>query len=322
MRDDTAQRVRAVLAEVQFIPNPSATTLKYGRSKTIGLVIPDISNPFFAEFVGAFEDLLIEIDHEVLLTSAQTPEKLLKSVRRMLMRQVDGAVLMGSEFDTEAVESLLLKNVPIATMDRRLVRAGCSDVSIDYERGSSEAVRHLASLGHKRIGYIAGSNGLHTTQIRKGAFAEAMREAGLIFDPALVRYGDFRITGGEASIMSLMHSAEPPTAVFTANDLTAFGAIQGIHRMGMVVPRDLSIIGVDDVLLCEVAQPPLSTLRIPRQRLAKGCAEALEYSKRNMVRAGTQILIPTELIMRESTARPSTRRMPQKKKRRVTTKKR
>lgn len=304
VREDTARRVQKILDESQFIPNPSATTLKYGRSKTIGLIVPDISNGFFAEFVGAFEDLLIEIDHEVLLTSAQTPDKLLKSIRRMLMRQVDGVVLMASEFETEAVEPLLLKNVPIVTVDRRHARIGCSDVSIDYETGTQQAVQHLASLGHSRIGYIAGLHGPHTTKVRAEAFAAALRGAGLSFDPALVRYGNYRINGGESTVPSLMTIASPPTAILTANDMTAFGAIQGLHRMGLSVPRDLSVIGVDDVVMSQVSQPPLSTIRIPRRRMARLCLEALDFSKDRVDQLGTQLSIPTELVVRESTAPP------------------
>lgn len=308
VREDTARRVQKILDESQFIPNPSATTLKYGRSKTIGLIVPDISNGFFAEFVGAFEDLLIEIDHEVLLTSAQTSEKLLKSIRRMLMRQVDGAVLMASEFETEAAEPLLLKNVPIVTVDRRHARVGCSDVSIDYETGTQQAVQYLASLGHRRIGYIAGSEGPHTTEVRRLAFADALRGAGLQYHPELVHYGNYRITGGEEAMPILMKATHPPTAILTANDMTAFGAIQGLHRMGLTVPRDVSIMGVDDVVMGQVSQPPLSTIRIPRRRLARLCLEAMDFSKEHADQMGTQLSVTTELIVRESTAAPNRRR--------------
>lgn len=304
VREDTAQRVRKVLEEVQFIPNPSATTLKYGRSKTYGLIVPDMLNPFFAEFFGAFEDLLVEIDHEVLLTSAQTPEKLLKSIRRMLMRQVDGAVLMASEFDTKSVEPLLRRRVPLTTVDRRTVYAGCSDVSIDYELGFAEAVRHLISLGHTRIGYIGGMKGPHTTEVRANAFKLAIRGAGVTLHPELMRHGNYRVSGGEREVTALMNSTEPPTAILTANDLTALGAVQGLHRHGLSAPHDLSVIGLDDILLSDVCQPPLSTIRTPRQRLAKVCLEALDFSKANIESLGIQLSVPTELIVRETTAPP------------------
>ncbi|MBW8749367.1 MAG: LacI family DNA-binding transcriptional regulator [Acidobacteria bacterium] len=314
VREDTAKKVRDVVSEAGFIPNPSAAMLKYGRSRTYGLVLPDLQNPFFGEFVGAFEDLLIDIDHEVLPIIVQTSDKLVKSVRRMLMRQVDGAVLVSSEFDTGAAEPLLLRQIPLVTVDRRTVQIGCSDVSIDYERGFAEAVQHLKTLGHKRIGYIGGTKGPHTSEVRANAFEQAIRGAGLTFYPGLTRRGNYQVTGGEAAIVSLMKTPAPPTAIITANDLTALGAALGIHRLGLAVPRDLSIVGVDDLFLSEVVQPPLTTIRIPRKRLATACLQAMNYTKQNLERMGAEFSVPTQLIVRESTARPKS--APKKKSKR------
>jgi DNA-binding LacI/PurR family transcriptional regulator len=307
VKEGTAKRVRKILDEVNFIPNPSATTLKYGRSKTFGLIVPDISNPFYAEFVGAFEDLLIEVDHEVLLTSVQTTEKLVKSIRRMLMRQVDGAVLMASEFDTQAIEPLLLHRIPLVTVDRRTTQAGCSDVAINYEEGFVLAVKHLKELGHKRIGYIGGMEALQTSKVRARAFELAMKGADLVYRPNLTRFGNYRVSGGKEAVLSLFEQSAPPTAVLTANDMTALGAIQGLHCMKLNAPKDLSIIGIDDVLLSEVVQPPLTTIRIPRKRLAESCIHALDHTKQDVERKGKQFSVPTELIVRESTARFSSR---------------
>lgn len=305
VKEETAKRVREVLDEVHFIPNPIATTLKYGRSKTYGLVIPDILNPFFAEFLSAFEDLLADIDHELLMTHAQSSEKLIKSVRRMLMRQVDGAVLMGSEFETQEIEPLFLHKVPIVTVDRRTVHEGCSDVAIDFERGFLQAVQHLKELGHKRIGYIGGTDGMRTSRIRFRSFQNAIETSGLRFYPKLTRIGDYRLTGGEAGAISLMQGSVRPTAILTANDLTAFGAIRGLHSLGLSVPKDVSLVGLDDVVLTDVLQPPLTTIRIPRRRMAEVCLQALEHTKENVDRRGSRYSVPTELIVRESTARVS-----------------
>jgi DNA-binding LacI/PurR family transcriptional regulator len=303
VKEDTARRVREILDEVNFIPNPSATTLKYGRSKTYGLIIPDIRNPFYSEFLGEFEDLLIETDHEVLVTSVQTSAKLVKSVRRMLMRQVDGTVLMASEFDTKAIEPLFLHKVPLVTIDRRSVQAGCSDVAIDFEVGYLQAVRHLRELGHRRLGYIGGTEGLLTSRVRESSFQIALEKSGLRLFANLMRTGDYRISGGEQAVLSLMKEKSPPTAILTANDLTAFGAIRGLHALGLSVPKDMSIVGLDDVLLSDVMQPPLTTIRIPRRRMAEVCVQALNHTKENVDRRGALYSVPAELIVRESTAR-------------------
>ena len=303
VREETAKRVRALLDEVNFIPNTSATTLKYGRSRTYGLIIPDICNPFYAEFLAEFEKLLIETDHELLLTNIQSDETLVKSVRRMLMRKVEGAVLMASEFETKAIEPLFLLKVPLVTVDRRSVQNGASDVAIDFEGGYLQAVEHLHELGHRRLGYIGGAEGPHTSQVRFEGFRSALDACKLRFYPQLVRTGDYRIGGGEQAILSLMKNKLKPTAILTANDMTAFGAIRGLHSLGLRVPDDLSVVGLDDVLLSDVLQPPLTTIRIPRQRMAQTCLLALNHTKEDVERQGARFSVPTELVVRESTAR-------------------
>ena len=303
VKEETVQRVREVLERVNFIPNPVATTLRYGRSKTYGLIIPDISNPFYSEFLVEFEDLLVETDHEVLLTNVQSSSKLVKSVRRMLMRQVDGAVLMASEYDTHDIEPLFLHKIPLVTVDRRSVQAGRSDVAIDFEAGYLQAVRHLRDLGHKRLGYIGGTEGLRTSNVRAEGFKSAVLNSGLRYYPNLIRTGDYRLTGGERAIVSLFQETIRPTAVLTANDLTAFGAIRGLHKMGLSVPKDVSLVGVDDVVLADVLQPPLTTIRIPRRHMAETCLKALNHTKKDVDRRGSRYSVPVELVIRENTAR-------------------
>jgi DNA-binding LacI/PurR family transcriptional regulator len=302
VKEDTAKRVREVLEQTGFVPNPVASALRYGRTKTYGLIIPDIRNPFYSEFLAEFEELMAETDHEVLLTNVGSSAKLVTSVRRMLTRQVDGAIFMASEFDTKAIEPLFLQKIPLVTIDRRSVEAGCSDVAIDFEGGLLQAVEHLRSLGHKRLGFIGGTQGLRTSEIRFAAFQKAIEESGLKFHADLVRTGDYRLTGGERAVISLMQERSRPTAILTANDLTAFGAIRGLHRLGLHVPRDLSVVGLDDVLLSDVLQPPLTTIRIPRRRMAEACLRALLHTKQDVARRGARFTVPAELIVRESTA--------------------
>lgn len=303
VKEQTAKRIRELMEELNFFPHPVATTLKYGRSKMYGLVIPDIRNPFYSEFLAEFEDLLMETEHEVLLTNVSTNSKLVKSVRRMLMRQVDGAVFMASEFDTKHIEPLVLHKIPLVTVDRRTVQSGCSDVAIDFEAGFLEAIQHLKALGHRRIGYIGGTVGLRTSQVRQHAFELALKKSGLHYHTNLVRTADYRIPGGERAVISLMQEQVRPTAILTANDMTAFGAVRGLHVLGLSVPKDLSIVGLDDVLLSDVLQPPLTTIRVPRRRMAEVCLKALDFTKQDVNQTGRRYSVPAELVIRESTDR-------------------
>jgi LacI family transcriptional regulator len=178
-------------------------------------------------------------------------------------------------------------------------------VAIDFEAGFMDAIQHLKALGHRRIGYIGGTVGLMTSQVRQRAFELALKESGLRYHKNLVRTADYRIPGGERAVISLMQEPVRPTAILTANDMTAFGAVRGLHVLGLSVPKDLSIVGLDDVLLSDVLQPPLTTIRVPRRRMAETCLKALEFTKQDVSQAGRRYSVPAELVVRESTDRIS-----------------
>jgi DNA-binding LacI/PurR family transcriptional regulator len=152
----TAERVRRVIAELKFFPNNSATTLKRGNSSTYGLIIPDITNPFFPELIRSFEKILVENNREMLMTTTDFhPSRIQQSIRRMLVRKVDGVALVASEIETESIESLIRNRVPLVTMDRRITGPGLSDVLINNTSGMDQAIKHLKDLGHKEIGSSA-----------------------------------------------------------------------------------------------------------------------------------------------------------------------
>jgi DNA-binding LacI/PurR family transcriptional regulator len=309
VKEETAQHVRRVLEELNFIPNPIATTLKYGRSKTYGLIVPDLTNPFFSEILLRFEEILVENDHELLLATTQSSEpKLVHSVRRMLMRHVDGVILMASEFDTRAIEPLLHHKIPIVTVDRRRAELGAGDVSIDFEGGFRKAMLHLRKLGHRRIGFVGGNEGLQTSKIRLEAFQQALQHVGLTYHPKLVRCGDYRVAGGDTAIRSLLKEPVRPTAVMTANDLTAIGVLHGLHAAGISAPSEMSVVGFDDIMLSDAIIPSLTTIHISKRAMAEACIEALDHTKANVHKRGLLLSVGGSLIVRESTAQPSVRK--------------
>jgi LacI family transcriptional regulator len=145
---------------------------------------------------------------------------------------------------------------------------------------------------------------MRTSQVRLEAFKAALEKYGLRFYPELVRAGDYRLNGGERAIASLMKEHHPPTALLTANDLTALGVMKGLHGLGINVPFDVSLVGLDDILLADVVHPRLTTIRIPRRRMAEACLRALNQTKEDVTRGGARYSVPTELVVRESTAPP------------------
>lgn len=302
VREETAERVRKVIAELNFIPNPVATTLKYGRSNTYGLIVPDLTNPFFPEFVLEFERVLVEIDHEVLLATTQaSPQQLTVSVRRMLARRVDGVVLLASEFDTRSIEPLFEHRIPIVTVDRRRAERGSADVAIDFEDGYRQAVVHLKKLGHRRIGFIGGNEGLRTSQTRLDAFQMALQHVGLPYSAKFAQAGNYRVDGGDAAMRALLALPQRPTAVLTANDLTAMGALRALAAHQIGIPSQMSIVGFDDIMLSDAVQPALTTLLVSRQAMAQTCLRALDRLKLDIGRRGPLLTVGCSLVPRQST---------------------
>jgi LacI family transcriptional regulator len=166
-------------------------------------------------------------------------------------------------------------------MDRGRISNGISDVVINNETGMDEAIQHLKELRHSKIGYIGGSVGLTISDHRVTAFFRALNRAGLAPRPEFIKVGDYRVAGGERAMKELLALHEWPTAVLTANDLTAIGALKAVRNYGYSVPRDVSIVGFDDIEMSSIVEPTLTTLRLPRQELAQVFYAALEFAKRD-----------------------------------------
>jgi LacI family transcriptional regulator len=308
VRPATAERVQRVIDELKFIPNGSATTLKYGRSNTYGLIVPDITNPFFPEFIQSFEKIIAATNYNMLVATTESQSlRMTKTIHRMLVSQVEGIALLASEIETVPIESVMSSRVPLVTMDRRVVGEGLSDVCVDSTSGMREAVKHLYKLGHRKIGYIGGSAGPTISDHRLHSFLLAMGSVGLPAEPQFLRVGNYRISGGESAMAELLELSARPSAIIAANDLTAIGALRVIHKRGFSVPGDFSIVGFDDIELSDIVYPPLTTLRLSRHELAKTFVSALEVLANSPHRNGKQYNVETSLVIRDSTG-PVTRK--------------
>jgi DNA-binding LacI/PurR family transcriptional regulator len=267
-----------------------------------------MTNPFFSEFLRSFEGILVAKRQDMLM--ALTDHRALRmqdTIHRMLVRQVDGVALLASEIESEPIETLIRNRVPLVTMDRRLVGQGLSDVTVNYDTGLNQAVEHLKHLRHQKIGYIGGSSGLSISDHRIQAFVKALERVGLKVDPRFLVTGNYRISGGEAAMAELLARKDRPTAIIAANDLTAIGALHALHKQRLSAPQDLSVIGFDDIELCDIFDPPLTTIRLPRHEMAEKFADALESSAKDPHAPGKIYTVKTSLIIRGTTG-PAQRR--------------
>jgi LacI family transcriptional regulator len=208
---------------------------------------------------------------------------------------------MTSEADPAMVADLTRRNIPTVFMDTGKNTAHSANITIDYAQGIQEALQHLFSLNHRRIAFISGPLNLQSAHGRLDAFVAGMTARGVQVPPELIEKGDHRIEGGVFAMRNLLRLAEPPTAVIASNDLTAIGALGTIRDAGLDVPRDISLIGFDDISFAHLTQPPLTTIRLSRSQLAITALAALERLIRKEGAEHSDYTIPTHLVMRGST---------------------
>jgi LacI family transcriptional regulator len=300
-----AKRVWKVVDELGYYPNTQARALVSGRSRIFGLIVSDITNPFFPEIVQVFETIAVQHGYEILLTSTvHDPGRMETSVRRMIERRVDGVAVM-----TFGMEDLLLKdlkdrNVPLVFVDVGPALPRVSNIRIDYLNGIRQGVQHLAALRHERIALITGPLILKSAVARKDAFIQSMAEIGLAVQPELVIEGDHTLEGGMTALAKLLRGRIRPTAVLCSNDMTAIGVMRQSYEEKISIPRDLSVVGFDDIRLAQFVLPPLTTVQMSQAELARLAFHALLSDVQRDIPApeGTEYVLKTSLVLRESTA--------------------
>lgn len=302
---DTAERVREAVAALNFYPNVNARALGSGRSGLYGLIISDITNPYFPELVKAFEDIAVEHGQDVLIANTDyDPKRMETCVIRMLQRKVDGVAIMTSEMEERLMRTFSQRQIPTVFMDTDAAVKGVTTVNVDYAAGVAQGMNHLFSLGHKQIGFISGPLTLSSARARVQAFEKSMKDNGLEIRPNWMQEGDHRVEGGRQAMMRILKAGFLPTAIVGSNDLTAIGAMGAIHEKGLRIPEHISVIGFDDIELSAYTLPALTTLHVPRRELAatafrslfRGRDEAVDKSTRKK-----EHIIEPRLLIRQST---------------------
>jgi LacI family transcriptional regulator len=303
-----AKRVWKAIDELGYYPNRQARALVSGRSRVFGLIVSEITNPFFPEIVQTFETLAVEQHYEILLTSTiHDPKRMELAVRRMIEGRVDGVAILTFGMEEDLLEHLRFRNLPLVFVDIGPKAPRVSNIRVDYADGIRQAVQHLAALRHERIGFIAGPLRLRSAMARKDAFQASMKEIGLPVKPDFLIEGDHRLEGGKRALKKLAQLRERPTAVLCSNDMTAIGVMREAFELNIKVPQDLSVVGFDDIRMAEFLTPPLTTVQMSQSELARLAFEALlkEVKRETPVPDGCEYVLKTHLVLRNSTTFPS-----------------
>ena len=300
-----AKRVWKVVGELGYYPNTQARALVSGRSRIFGLIVSEIINPFFPEIVQVFETTAVQHHYEILLSSTvHDPKRMEASVRRMIERRVDGVAVMTFGMEELLLEDLKVRNVPLVFVDVGPPRPRVSNIRIDYLHGIRQAVQHLAALRHEKLAFITGPLRLKSAMARKEAFVQSMEEIGLAVNLDLIIEGDHTLEGGRKAMATLLACQIRPTAVLCSNDMTAIGVMRQSYEEKIAIPRDLSVIGFDDIRFAQFILPPLTTVQMSQAELGRLAFRALLSDVQRDAAAphGTEYVLQTSLVLRESTA--------------------
>lgn len=301
VRPATSERVRRVIAELNYVRNPNARSLRSGRTQLFGLIVSDIKNPFFPDLIDAFEGMAAEHGIDVIFTHTNYDTARLQScIRRMVERGVEGIAVMTSEMDEEALLQVPSRRIATVVLNQPTLRDKYRNIAVEYSQGFLEALKHLQSLGHREVGFISGPSSLSSALRRRRSWEVGMKQLKLPIRPGRVVVGNMRMEGGVNAMRNLLAGSNRPTAVLATNDLMAVGALHTALDAGARIPKDLSLIGFDDLPVTNMVLPQLTTIQLPRREIAAHAFEILLQA----VHGGKQTPCATvypKLVVRKST---------------------
>ena len=296
------QRVRESIKQLGYERNSLAQGLKMQTSHAIGLIISDITNPFFTSVVRGVEDVANTRNFSLILGNTDEDLKKEKSYIRLLeSKRADGLIVAVTAGSHEYLHAWPAQHLPLVSIDRSLFALGIDSVLVDNVAGACKAVEHLIKLGHRRIGVVTGIPGITTTEERLTGYKQALEAHGIPFDPTLVAVADSRVEGGRFGTLQLLtQGTTRPTAFFVMNGLMVIGALQAITKVGLRCPQDIALVGFDDFEWAAVMHPRLTTVRQPTYEIGRRAAQLLfeRLEKRDSVPQEVRLL--PQLIIRES----------------------
>ncbi|MEK6320862.1 MAG: LacI family DNA-binding transcriptional regulator [Acidobacteriota bacterium] len=301
---DTAERIQQIAREKGYRPSAVARSLVTRRTKTIGVVVTRIADPFIAEVVSGIEEVANDHDYSVFLANSNAhPDREVKVVHSFHERRVDGILVTASRVGALYMPLLAEMRVPTVLINNQHPGEFVHSVMIDNPAASRQATEHLIGLGHRRIAYIGDQFGFQSDTERFAGYRRALEVADVPFLPELIAHGDGNAEGGMHAMEKLLALAEPPTAVFCYNDMSALGGLRAIHAHGWRVPEDISVVGFDDLFIASYTSPALTTISQPMRQMGRMAMEIL-IKLFSGLNSKTNIKVQGQLITRESTAPP------------------
>ncbi|SDH04130.1 LacI family DNA-binding transcriptional regulator [Nonomuraea jiangxiensis] len=308
---ETARRVMRAAQALGYQPNSAARSLKTARSSTVGLVIPDLTNPLFPPIVRGVESVLESDGYNVWIVNTDNDEERERAkIESLRSRQVEGLIIATARLEHPLLGQLHEQGVTMVLINRQVDNLRIPAVTGDDATGVAAAVRHLADLGHTRIAHLSGPLSTSTGRVRSRAFRHAVRDLGLPGD-LMVECGHWSEADGAAAMRALLARTTDFTAVVAGNDPIALGCYDVFAERGLSCPHDVSVIGFNDMPFLDKLRPPLTTVAVPHHELGAEAARMLLNCIDEPDRAARSVLLPASLVVRGSTAAPRATVLPE-----------
>ena len=303
---DVARRVADAVEQLGYRPNPIASSLRTNRTFTIGIVIPDVTNPLFPPIIRGIEDTLAPAGYTAIIANTDNdPDRERLTVEQMRERRVDGLILATARQKDGLIETCQRDDIPLVLVNRTIDGDGVACIVSDEALGMKLVVDHMAALGHSKIAYVGGPNHLSTGHLRTKGFRRAMRQAGHTPDPDLMVLAEnFREEPGRLACIDLIARHKKFTALIAGNDLLALGCLDAFAEAGLLCPRDVSLSGFNDMPFLSRLTPPLTTVRISHYHMGTRAAETILDLAKQAELLVQHLLLEPQLIIRKSTAPP------------------
>ncbi len=306
VKPETKARIQRLAHDMGYSPDARARSLVKGQTRTVGVVVTTIVDPFVAEVVQGIESTAHDHDYTVILSSSNAqPEREIAAVEMLRSKRVDGVIVTSSRIGALYLAHLERIGVPIVLINNHSENGGryTYSVSVDNRHGGHLVTEYLIQLGHRRIAYVSRPSDYQSNLGRLAGYRQALAEAGIAFDPTLVVPGTGRADGGERALPLLMALDEPPSAVFCYNDMTAIGLLRAAREAGVQVPSDLAVAGFDDIALASYVCPPLTTIAQPKAEMGRRAfqmALALMMAENPVAEGFSDVTVKGKLVVRES----------------------